>query len=151
MEEFFDSCSIVVFFHRGSCSSGIVEVDCPIVEVYPIVSVVVPLDCFPFEGTGAFLGVKVVDPSVVGEGVGELLWVDPFLRVDITPPMSGSWGVDSFVDPKGKDVTFSFDFRAEMFFKLGVDKSFFFGVEGVVRRIGFFTPFPPAVHTRVTV
>jgi hypothetical protein len=106
--------------------------NCPMVKVGPTVSLVVPPDVFSFKGTSAFLGVKIVDTFVVGEGVGKLFWIDPFLRIDITPPMSGSWGVDGFVDPKGEKVTFSFDLRTEVFVKLRVDKLLLCKVEGVV-------------------
>ena len=106
--------------------------DCPMVKVGPTVSLVVPPDVFSFKGTSTFLGVKIVDMFVVGEGVGKLLWIDPFLRIEVTPPMSGSWGVDGFVDPKGEKVTFSFDLRTEVFVKLCVDKLLRCKVEGVV-------------------
>ena len=121
------------------------------VKVGPAISVFVPLDVLSFESAGAFLGVKVVDVFDVGKGLFKLIWVDSFLGIEITPPMSGSWREDCLVDPKGKEITFSFDLRAEIVVELCVDELLFCRVEGVMGWIGFFTPFPPFVHTRVTV
>jgi hypothetical protein len=121
------------------------------VEVGPTISISVPPDVLSFESAGAFLGVKIVDAFKIGEGVVKLIRIDSFLRIEITPPMSGSWRVDCFVDPKGKEITFSFDLRAKVVVELCVDELLFCRVEGVMGWICFFTPFPPFVHTRVTV
>ena len=128
-----------------------VEMYCPMVKVGPTISVLVPPDVLSFESAGTFLGVEIVDAFKIGKGVVKLIRVDSFLRIDITPPMSGSWRVDGLVDPKSEEVPFSFDFRAKVVVKLRVDKLLFCKAEGVMSCIGFFTPFPPVVHTRVTV
>jgi hypothetical protein len=83
--------------------------NCPMVKVGPTVSLFVPPDVLSFKSTGTFLGVKIVDSFEIGKGVVKLVRVDSFLGIEITPPMSGSWRVDCLVDPKGKEVTFSFD------------------------------------------
>jgi hypothetical protein len=121
------------------------------VKVGPTISVFVPLDVLSFESAGAFLGVKIVDVLDVRKGLFKLVWVDSFLGIEITPPMSGSWRVDCLVDPKSKEVSFSFDLRAKVVVELCVDELLFCRVERIMGWIGFFTPFPPFVHTRVTV
>jgi hypothetical protein len=83
--------------------------NCPMVKVGPTISVFVPLDVLSFESAGALLSVKIVDTFDVRKGVFKLVWVDSFLGIEVTPPMSGSWRIDCLVDPKGKEVTFSFD------------------------------------------
>ena len=84
-----------------------VEMNCPIVEVFPTELVLVPLDFFSFKETGAFVGVKIGDLLVVWEGGDKFLVIEFDLFVDIPPMVPWSFAIDNEVKPMGKEVTFS--------------------------------------------
>ena len=84
-----------------------VEMNCPIVEVFPTELGLVPLDFFSFKETGPFVGVKIGDLFVVWEGGDEFFVTEFDLFVDIPPMVPRSFAIDNEVKPMGKEVTFS--------------------------------------------
>ena len=104
-----------------------VEMNCPIVEVFPPELGLVPLDFFSFEETGTFVGVKIGDLFVVWEGGDEFFVTEFNLFVDIPPMVSWSFAIDNEVKPMGKEVTFSQNVGTDIVFELGVEVIFFLG------------------------
>ena len=84
-----------------------VEMNCPIVEVFPTELGLVPLDFFSFKETGTFVGIEIGDLFVVWEGVDKFLMTEFDLFVDIPPMVSWSFAIDNEVKPMGKEVMFS--------------------------------------------
>ena len=104
-----------------------VEMNCPIVEVFPTKLGLVPLDFFSFKETGTFVGIKIGDLFMVWEGDDKFFMAEFDLFVDIPPMVPWSFAIDNGVDPMGKEVMFSRNIGAEIVFELGVEMIFFLG------------------------
>jgi hypothetical protein len=110
LEECFHPGGIV--FVRGTgwalwvafCGRGLVEMNPPIVEIYPSELVIIPLNVFVFVAACASMDVQSLDMIVIGECPFEIVVYDGFFTVEISPRMSGATRPEGLIEPMGKDV-----------------------------------------------